>query len=61
MIKRVQEAQHFQGLSSDIKPDSPNDGSTLHIIDTGEHYVFHDGVWAFDLTLIKAIQLSATL
>ncbi len=51
MITLVASTQKFQGLSSDIKPDSPPEGSTLHIIDTGEKYVFHDGMWEEDLSV----------
>lgn len=45
----------FQGLSTDVKPSGPN-GSTYHIIDTGEVLVCHEGIWSQDLRLIKALQ-----
>lgn len=47
--------QRFQCLSSDDKPIDVPEGSTLHIIDTGEQYVVHDGAWEQDLRLINAL------
>ena len=44
----------YNGLSSDAKPDSPPEGSTFHNIDTGEKFIFHDGTWEDDLSLIYA-------
>lgn len=48
-VKLVTTIQRFQGLSSDIKPTSPPEGSTFHVIDTGEEYVFYDGTWELDI------------
>lgn len=45
---------HFQGLSSDNKPMDVLDGATFHIIDTGEVYVFHDGMWESDKRSVYA-------
>ena len=56
-IKKIATIQRFQGLSTDAMPDNPPEGSTLHIIDTGEQYIFYDGGWEQDLRLIYAIQL----
>jgi len=47
--------KRYQGLSSDEKPDSPPNGSTFHIIDTGETYVFHDGTWEQDIRTQTAL------
>ena len=55
-IKLVTTAQRFQGLSTDEKPASPPEGSTLHIIDTGEEYIYHDGTWEDDLRMIAAMR-----
>lgn len=58
---------HCQALSSDefplVGPDGEAlpDGSTLHLVDTGECFVFHDGAWTPDLRLPRAIQLAAAL
>lgn len=46
--------QEFTGISSDPKPDIGDiskypDGSTLHFVDTGEKFVYHDGMWEDDL------------
>ncbi len=45
------------GHSSDEKPstDVP-EGSTFHMIDTGEIYIYHNGMWAEDLRLIYALR-----
>jgi len=52
--------KRWQALSSDEYPD-PDDndipeGSTLHIIDTGEEYVYFNGTWERDLRMITAIK-----
>lgn len=46
----------LQGLSTDDKPMDVEDGGTFHVIDTGEMYVFHDGVWEPDLRRVTAIK-----
>lgn len=41
---------HYTGLSSDPKLLSGiRNGSTHHVVDTGEVYVAHDGMWELDL------------
>lgn len=41
----------FSGLSTDDKPlDGPEEGARFRIIDTGEVYVFYNGMWELDLT-----------
>jgi hypothetical protein len=47
--------KRLQGLSTDDKPMDVSDGSTFHAIDTGEEYIFHDGMWEKDLRLIAAL------
>jgi len=54
-ITLVTTIQRFQGLSTDTKPESPPEGSTLHVIDSGEEYVFYDGTWEQDLRMITAL------
>ena len=49
--------QRFQGLSTDEKPSAPPEGSTYHVIDTGEQYLFYNGTWEQDLRLIYALTL----
>lgn len=46
---------HLQGLSTDDKPLDVQDGATFHVIDTGEMYVFHDGMWEVDLRQARAL------
>ena len=55
-VSMIATIQRFQGLSTDIKPTSPPEGSTFHAVDTGEEYVYYDGTWEQDLRLIAAIQ-----
>jgi hypothetical protein len=47
--------QRFQGLSTDVKPSVPPEGSTYHAVDTGEEFVFFDGTWEPDLRLTTAL------
>lgn len=52
----------FQGLSSDDKPlTSVQDGAEFHVVDTGEVYVFHDGIWTPDLRIARALKIAASL
>ncbi len=55
-LSLVSNCQHWSGLSSDVKPSDAGNGSTYHVIDTGEVYFFHDGTWEPDRRLIYAIQ-----
>ncbi len=51
----VSTIQRFQAMSADTWPSNPPEGSCLHVIDTGEEYVFHDGTWEQDLRSITAM------
>jgi hypothetical protein len=47
----------WTGVSSDIKPSSGvPEGSTYHYIDTGEKYIYHNGMWEEDLSLRNALK-----
>lgn len=53
--------QEFTGISSDPKPLAGDiskypDGSKLHFVDTGEKFIYHDGMWEDDLSLIHALR-----
>jgi hypothetical protein len=48
--------QTYQGLSSDPKPTGAGNGAIFHIVDTGEVYVFHEGVWTPDLRMVRALK-----
>lgn len=49
--------KHLQALSTDEWPLSGvEDGATLHVVDSGEEYVFHDGAWEKDLRRIAALR-----
>ena len=54
-IKLETTIKRFNGVSSDLKPEDPPEGSTLHFIDTGEKFIFHNEMWEDDLSLIYAI------
>ena len=56
-VRPVHEDVKFQGFSSDQKPGGPN-GATFHVIDTGEVFVCHEGVWSLDLRLVAALRIS---
>lgn len=55
-VSLITTIQRFQGLSADVKPAAPPEGSTFHVVDTGEQYVFFDGMWEQDLRLIAALR-----
>lgn len=45
----------FQCTSTDEKPLDVADGATMHVIDTGEEFVFHNGMWELDLRSIRVL------
>lgn len=51
--------KHLVGLSSDDKPTDVDEGTYIHIVDTGEEYIFCDGMWFQDLRRINAIKMAA--
>lgn len=51
--------KHLVCLSSDDKPMTVDDGTQIHIIDTGEEYIFLNGMWEIDLRKINAIKMAA--
>lgn len=56
-VKMIATIKRWQGLSTDVMPSSDvPEGSTFHVIDTGEEYVFYDDGWEKDLRLITALQ-----
>ena len=56
-VKLIDKIFRWQCLSSDDKPTSGvTEGSMVHVVDTGEEYVFHDGIWVDDLRRIYALQ-----
>ena len=47
---------NWNGYSSDMKPMSGvPEGSTFHVVDTGEQFFFHDGMWFRDLRMSYAM------
>lgn len=59
-FKRIETNDGYICDSSDI-PINAVEGATLHIVDTGEEKIFHDGTWEPDRRRIYAIQLAALL
>ena len=53
-VKLATSSQKYQGLSSDEQPLGAADGATYHVVDTGEVYIFHDGLWTPDLRAARA-------
>jgi hypothetical protein len=47
-VKAYGEASKFQGVSGDVMPNNADEGATFDYIDTGESYIFHDGLWEYD-------------
>jgi len=48
-------AKKFQCLSTDERTAAP-EGSTLHIVDTGEEQIYFNGTWELDRRRIFALQ-----
>ena len=47
----------YIGLSSDDKPENVAEGSTYHSVDIGEQWIYHDGMWEYDLRLTAALEM----
>lgn len=58
-ITLIATIKSYQCLSSDDKPTPSEqpEGSKLHVINTGEKYIIHDGAWVPDLSLIYALSM----
>ena len=54
-------AKAYQGWSTDTKPEHPEEGSIFHCVDTGEEYVFYDGMWEQDMRRIHAARVAESL
>lgn len=49
-IKLETRIYRWNAISSDEKPSSGvPEGSTLHLVDTGEEFIYHNGMWEDDL------------
>jgi hypothetical protein len=49
---------NLQGYSSDEKSPA-DDGSTYHVLDTGEVFVAHERGWVLDKRLAYAVKMAA--
>lgn len=54
----VQSKQEYVGLSTDTKPEA-SPGATYYSVDTGEEWVYFNGMWVPDLRLVNAIKKAA--
>jgi hypothetical protein len=52
-------SQKWNGASTDVKPANAPEGSEFHAVDSGEEYVYHNGMWVQDLRRINAIKMAA--
>ena len=60
-IERVIKKDLLTGLSTDEKPTTAPQGMTLHCVDTGEEWIFYDGMWSLDLRRARATVLAKLL
>jgi len=51
--------QRWNGAASDAKPTAAPEGSEFHAVDTGEEFIYHNGMWIQDLRKINAIKMAA--
>ena len=51
--------KRIAGLSTDERPLDREEGTVLHLMDTGEEYIFFDGAWVQDLRRVTAIKQAA--
>lgn len=58
-VSLITTIQRWAGFSTDVKPTDAKEGATFHAVDTGEEYVYHDGVWVQDMRRINAIKAAA--
>ena len=57
-VKLVTTIHRWNALSSDDWPiTGVAEGSTIHVIDTGEEYIYYDGAWEQDLRRIYALTI----
>ena len=54
-VVEIHTIRRLIGTSGDEKPSPSPEGTEFHVIDTGELYIFHDGMWEPDRRLIYAI------
>jgi len=55
-IKFIAKSSSWIGISSDVKPVSGvQEGTTCHYVDTGEEFIFHDGMWEDDLRVVHNV------
>jgi hypothetical protein len=59
-VKLESTTRRWNGHSADEKPsDDVPEGSGFHAVDTGEEFIYHDGMWIQDMRRINAIKMAA--
>jgi len=49
VVEIMHKTYHWQAHSSDPRPSSGiTEGSTIYFVDTGEQYIWHNGMWVKD-------------
>ena len=51
--------QRWNGVAADVKPTTAKEGSEFHAVDTGEEFIYHNGMWVQDLRKINAIKMAS--
>ena len=57
-VKLMTVIHRWNVLSSDAWPETAvAEGSEIHVVDTGEEYIYHDGAWQQDLRRVYALTI----
>jgi len=56
-VRMIRVIKHFNGLSTDDFPTDQAEGSTYHAIDTGEQWIFTNGMWELDLRMVWLLEM----
>ncbi len=61
-VVKIATIQRWAGHSGDEKPHDPPppEGSEFHVVDTGEQWVWHNGMWVEDQRMIYAVRSAAS-
>jgi hypothetical protein len=48
----------YHGMSTENKPAVSTAGSVYHCVDTGEQWLYYEGMWVHDLRLTYALDVA---
>lgn len=54
-VQLVTTTQRWNWWAGDTKPTNPAEGSTGYEVNTGLRWIYHDGNWVEDISLIYAL------